>query len=58
MRQGEEIFDELRERWERRVGPAELARFEELLRELVGTDPVRLDAPGWVAQDLGGTGEG
>jgi hypothetical protein len=27
------------------------------LRELVGTDPVRLDAPGWVAQDLGGTGE-
>ncbi|MDQ0785081.1 MarR family winged helix-turn-helix transcriptional regulator [Streptomyces sp. B3I8] len=55
MRQGEEIFDELREQWERRIGPAELTRFEDRLRDLVGTDPVRLDAPGWVAQDLGGT---
>jgi DNA-binding MarR family transcriptional regulator len=57
MRQGEEIFDELREQWERRIGPAELARFEAHLRELVGTDPIRLDAPGWVAQDLGSTGD-
>jgi DNA-binding MarR family transcriptional regulator len=57
MRQGEEIFEELRAQWERRIGPAELARFEDRLRELVGTEPVRLDAPGWVAQDLGGAGE-
>jgi DNA-binding MarR family transcriptional regulator len=54
MRQGEEVFDEVRARWERRIGSAELALFEARLRELVGAEPVRLDAPGWVAQDLGG----
>lgn len=53
MRQGEAIFEELRREWEQRIGAEELARLEASLAVLVGPSPVRLDAPGWVAQDLG-----
>lgn len=53
LRQGEAIFDELREAWERRIGATELALLEERLTTLVGDGAVRPDAPGWVAQDAG-----
>ena len=53
LRQGEEIFDELRSRWERRIGPAELASLEAHLATLVGGSPIRFDTPGWIARDLG-----
>ncbi|WP_275003420.1 MarR family winged helix-turn-helix transcriptional regulator [Promicromonospora iranensis] len=53
LRQGETIFDELRASWARRIGSAELAALESRLRELVGDDAVRADAPGWVAQAEG-----
>ncbi|WP_210299984.1 MarR family winged helix-turn-helix transcriptional regulator [Kaistia hirudinis] len=52
MREGEAIFNDLRERWARQIGEAELTRLEASLAALVGTAPVRLDAPGWSAQDL------
>lgn len=52
MREGEAIFDELRRQWERTLGKRELARLEEQLAMIVGDAPVRLDAPGWVAQEL------
>jgi DNA-binding MarR family transcriptional regulator len=55
MRQGEAIFDELRARWERQIGAAELARVEGRLTQLVGTVPIRFDTPGWIARDLGGS---
>jgi DNA-binding MarR family transcriptional regulator len=54
LREGEAIFDELRDGWERRIGAAQLAELEERLTDLLGPTPVRLDAPGWVAQDLPG----
>ncbi|GAA5171306.1 winged helix DNA-binding protein [Amycolatopsis dongchuanensis] len=53
LRTGEAVFDELREEWRRRIGAAQLDELEARLTELVGKDPVRLDAPGWVARDLG-----
>jgi DNA-binding MarR family transcriptional regulator len=49
---GERVFDELREQWQQRIGPAKLAELESLLTELVGDKAIRLDAPGWVSQDL------
>jgi DNA-binding MarR family transcriptional regulator len=52
--QGEQIFDELRDQWERQIGAAELASLETHLVTLVGALPVRLDAPGWMAHDPGG----
>jgi DNA-binding MarR family transcriptional regulator len=55
LRQGEEIFDELRDRWVRRIGRAELERLEKHLATLVGGSPVRLDTPGWMTRDLGGS---
>ena len=53
MHQGEAIFDVLREGWELRLGKGELAALEAQLTTLVGDAPVRVGAPGWVAQDLG-----
>lgn len=51
MRQGEAIFDELREQWEKQVGAASLSALEETLRSLVGDSAIRLDSPGWDARD-------
>jgi len=48
MREGEAIFDELRDKWEQQIGAAELERLEANLVALVGTT-VRPEAPGWVA---------
>lgn len=49
LRTGEEVFDELRKSWARRIGEDELERLEEALAELGAGDPARLDAPGWFA---------
>jgi len=49
LAEGAAIFDEVRARWERRLGAAELAQLEEQLAQLVGDSPIDLDAPGWVA---------
>jgi DNA-binding MarR family transcriptional regulator len=54
LRQGEVIFDQLREQWEKQVGAASLAALEETLRPLVGDRAIRLDSPGWIAQDPDG----
>ena len=53
LREGEAIFDELRDQWGRQIGPAELENLETHLTELVGTPPVRFDTPGWISRDLG-----
>jgi DNA-binding MarR family transcriptional regulator len=53
LREGEAIFEDLRARWEQKLGAAELARLEASLTTLVGDAAVRPDAPGWVAQDPG-----
>ena len=53
LRAGEAIFDELRDQWERLIGPAELENLETHLTELVGTPPARFDTPGWMSRDLG-----
>jgi DNA-binding MarR family transcriptional regulator len=51
LRQGEAIFDELRDQWERQIGSAQLESLEAHLTTLVGASPVRFDSPGWIAQD-------
>lgn len=53
LHQGEEIFDELREKWEQQIGVSELATLEARLLTLVGDGAIRLNAPGWISQDLG-----
>jgi hypothetical protein len=54
LRQGEAIFDELRDQWAERIGAAELAGVEDHLTALAGAQPVRFDTPGWIARDIGG----
>jgi DNA-binding MarR family transcriptional regulator len=53
LREGEAIFDELRGRWERQIGSAQLQDVEMHLTTLLGESPVRFDTPGWIARDLG-----
>jgi DNA-binding MarR family transcriptional regulator len=53
LRTGEAIFDELRDQWERQIGPAQLASLETHLAALVGDPTVRFDTPGWMTRDLG-----
>ena len=53
LRQGEAIFDELRDQWKRQIGPAELEGLETHLAALVDDEPVRLDTAGWMSRDLG-----
>ncbi|APR82556.1 Transcriptional regulator, MarR family protein [Minicystis rosea] len=54
MREGEEIFDALREQWAQQIGPAKLRTLEKQLAELVGSSGARLDdTPGWMARGLG-----
>ena len=50
MREGEALFDDLRRQWERKLGKPELGRLEEQLAMMVGDAPIRLEAPGWIAQ--------
>ncbi|MEV7328260.1 MarR family winged helix-turn-helix transcriptional regulator [Micromonospora sp. NPDC093244] len=56
LRQGEAIFDELRDQWEQQIGTAELEVFERHLTALVGTRPTRFDTLGQLTRDLGETG--
>jgi DNA-binding MarR family transcriptional regulator len=53
LREGEAIFDELREQWEREVGAEAVKGVEETLRRLLGNNPGRPDTPGWLMRDLG-----
>ena len=53
MREGERIFDELRDQWGRQLGAEELAELEAQLTAFVGDSPVRVEAPGWISQDMG-----
>jgi len=54
LREGEEIFDQLREQWAQRIGPAKLRTLEKQLTELLGSTRVRLDdTPGWIVRGLG-----
>ncbi|WP_432843263.1 MarR family winged helix-turn-helix transcriptional regulator [Dactylosporangium sp. CA-092794] len=50
MREGERIFDELRDALGRQLGHEQLAQLERHLAAFVGDSPIRLDAPGWVAR--------
>jgi DNA-binding MarR family transcriptional regulator len=52
MRVGEAVFDELRDKWKRKIGATQLARLESALAALVGASPVQLDSPGWIAYSL------
>ena len=53
LRQGEAIFDELRDQWAQQIGAAELESIETHLAAVVGAQPVRFDTPGWLTHDLG-----
>jgi DNA-binding MarR family transcriptional regulator len=52
MRVGEAVFDELRDKWKRKIGTKQLERLESDLATLVGTSPVRVETPGWIAHAL------
>ncbi|MCK6065461.1 MULTISPECIES: MarR family winged helix-turn-helix transcriptional regulator [Microbacterium] len=54
LREGEQIFDELRAQWEEQVGAASLASVVETLRTLVGEHVPRTDSPAWDVSDLEG----
>ena len=53
VRQGESIFEELRNQWAQQIGIAELENLETQLAAVVGAQPVRFDTPGWLTHDLG-----
>jgi DNA-binding MarR family transcriptional regulator len=46
---GEQVFDELRDRWAERIGIQQLERLEEALADLGVRAASRFDAPGWLA---------
>jgi DNA-binding MarR family transcriptional regulator len=52
MRAGEAVFDELRDKWQRKIGAKQLERLESDLAALVGASPVRVETPGWIAHSL------
>jgi DNA-binding MarR family transcriptional regulator len=52
MRVGEAVFDELRDKWKRKIGAKQLERLESDLSALIGASPVRVDTPGWIANSL------
>ena len=49
MRTGQQVFDELRDRWAERIGADELDRVEAALIDLGIVVPTRFDAPGWLS---------
>src|ERR1700683_1881131 len=55
MRVGEAVFDELRDKWKRKIGAKQVERLESDLAALVGASPVRLETPGWIAHSLDDT---
>lgn len=52
LRQGEDVFNQLRASFARQIGRQQLQALEAHLAQLVGGAPVRVDAPGWVAQAI------
>jgi DNA-binding MarR family transcriptional regulator len=52
MRVGEAVFDELRDKWKRKIGAKQLELLESDLAALVGASPVRIDSAGWIAHSL------
>jgi hypothetical protein len=52
MQVGEAVFDELRDKWKRKIGAKQLERLESDLVALVGASPVRVETPGWIAHSL------
>ncbi len=48
LRTGEQIFDEVRERWRRTLGAEQFDRFEADLVRLVGTQRARFDTAAWI----------
>ena len=53
LRTGEAIFDDLRRRWEQKIGPVQLKKLEKQLTALVGAVPDSYDTSTIVAQDHG-----
>jgi DNA-binding MarR family transcriptional regulator len=52
LREGEGIFDQLREQWKEHVGADAVSQLEATLRQLVGNDG-GLETSAWLAQGLG-----
>ena len=52
MREGEAVFDELRDEWKRKIGAKQLERLESDLVTLVGASPMRIDTHSWMAHSL------
>jgi DNA-binding MarR family transcriptional regulator len=53
LREGEAIFDDLREQWAQQIGAAQLETLQAQLAQLTGATQPRVDTPGWIARDLG-----
>jgi DNA-binding MarR family transcriptional regulator len=53
MAQGEAILETARARWEEQIGVAQVAVLESHLTVLVGDAAIRIDAPGWAAEEQG-----
>jgi DNA-binding MarR family transcriptional regulator len=53
LRESEAIFDKLRAQWAQQIGNAKLKDMEAHLSKLTGSEPLRFDAPGWVARGVG-----
>ncbi|WP_426593483.1 MarR family winged helix-turn-helix transcriptional regulator [Cellulomonas sp. McL0617] len=49
LRTGEQVFDDLRDRWAQRIGVDQLERLEEALVDLGIRAPTRHDAAGWLS---------
>jgi DNA-binding MarR family transcriptional regulator len=47
MRDGEEVFDVLRDQWIAAAGQQDVTDLERVLRAFLGGESVRLEAPGW-----------
>ena len=51
LREGQAVFDHLRQRWIEQVGVDAVKALESTLRDLVGSRVIRVDTPGWDARD-------
>jgi DNA-binding MarR family transcriptional regulator len=49
MHTGQQVFNELRDRWAERIGAGELERVEAALIDLGIVAPTKFDAPGWLS---------
>lgn len=51
LREGEAIFDRLRQHWEEQAGVDAVASLEATLRQFVGSNAIQIGTPGWDARD-------